>query len=1404
MTSSNTATTLFLDNGDQVVKLQSGTANVFKAKPGAEYRVVDNADRGSAELAPNVVVTRIGDDLVMNYPDGVKVVIANYFVVCSDGGCEVTLPRKGRSKGQRLDEDEEGEVINGDTTLLLVEGDSTAVMDIVRGDAGLTAAVAGAVGDNNDEGGSVGLHLGGLLAILGVGAGIVIYNAVKDDDSGPAIQFNPTNDPAAVNVSVLENAPITTVVYDADAMFNGMAADADLTYTLSGTDVAAFAIDAATGEVTLLASADFETQTSYSISVTATNTTSMEEATQEVVVGVTDVPLAIEGIVTAGPVVAGHGLIATAYTAAGVELGSAPLNDDGTFSIASNDETYRGLVLVRIHDTTAGPDYAHEGSGNNEDLSVDLRGIGEVGQDGTIRVNVNIATEIAVRQLLGDTGGDAGTAPVSLGASTADDATTHYSNVIRAFGLPEGIDLGSVDPHPVNSPGFADATPEAQALGRLLAAFAAAEVSGSAQTTDEVLRELVEGSAGGSLDQTLLTALQTAAALADTVASNAGGTAAALGTATAASITAVALSADSGSNATDFITNVTAQTVTATLGEALTGDQALFGSVDGGATWVDISSSVSATAVSWTATLLASADSQRILLAVTDDGAAPAADSSNVSGRVAAQSYQIDTLAPVLVTTNLNADENATAVGSLSVTEINGIAATGGYTLGGTDAALFAISDAGVLSFNAAQNFEAAGDSDSNGVYNLTVAVTDAVGNTSAAQAFTVTLANVNEAPTVGTAIVDSTAIVDQAFSLDVSNSFTDPDAGDTRTYTATGLPTGLTISAAGVISGTATTGAAASNVVVTATDAGGLTVTDTFALTVISAPTITGIALSGGAAVARSGDTLTFVVTLTEAVTVAGGMPTITLSVNGGPVTAAYASGSGSNALTFTTTAPSGDGNAVELVAIDLAGATITGDVSGQALITTIAVRPTTSDLTLDNTAPVLAVTSISVDENATAVGTLSVTEANALPATGGYTLGGTDAALFTLTDAGVLSLNTAQNFEAPGDNGANGAYDLTVVLTDSAGNASTAQALTVNLQNVNEAPTVGTAIVDSTAIANQAFTLNVSSSFSDPDAGDTLTYTATGLPAGLSISAAGVISGAATAALAATDIVVTATDAGGLAVTDTFALTVVAAPVASSTVDEVTNLDVRSPIVLTFSEAVTANTGNIVIRDLNTGGAGWKNDATDNTQTIDVTDTSLVTISGNTVTINPTFDLDLATNYEITIAADAFTGSTSMQGSVAVAAGELTFTTVTPATDAVGAVSQIQAAGTDALVASNYWIDGHQSDPSAPAIQVDAAANAIAVAYSLQNTGVVNEAGHISLNGTTDTSDIIYGDDPNSGLVANTNRDFGWTSGTKSIGNNAGGLSAATVYADQTSSTTIFSDATLLSEGAGAVIYG
>ena len=58
---------------------------------------------------------------------------------------------------------------------------------------------------------------------------------------------------------------------------------------------------------------------------------------------------------------------------------------------------------------------------------------------------------------------------------------------------------------------------------------------------------------------------------------------------------------------------------------------------------------------------------------------------------------------------------------------------------------------------------------------------------------------------------------------------------------------------------------------------------------------------------------------------------------------------------------------------------------------------------------------------------------------------------------------------------------------------------------------------------------------------------------------------------------------------------------------VERIGNTD--GDVVFTFDEAVQAGTGDIVISD----GAG-------DTRTINVTDTSQVTFSGSTVTINPT----------------------------------------------------------------------------------------------------------------------------------------------------------------------------------------
>ena len=88
--------------------------------------------------------------------------------------------------------------------------------------------------------------------------------------------------------TIVENAATSTLVYTVTA--TDLDTEDSLSYSLSGTDMAAFAIDPITGAVTLLASADYETTSSYNINVTATdNGAGNLSATQSVVISVTDV-----------------------------------------------------------------------------------------------------------------------------------------------------------------------------------------------------------------------------------------------------------------------------------------------------------------------------------------------------------------------------------------------------------------------------------------------------------------------------------------------------------------------------------------------------------------------------------------------------------------------------------------------------------------------------------------------------------------------------------------------------------------------------------------------------------------------------------------------------------------------------------------------------------------------------------------------------------------------------------------------------------------------------------------------------------------------------------------------------------------------------------------------------------
>src|SRR6202023_3280547 len=112
-----------------------------------------------------------------------------------------------------------------------------------------------------------------------------------------------------------------------------------------------------------------------------------------------------------------------------------------------------------------------------------------------------------------------------------------------------------------------------------------------------------------------------------------------------------------------------------------------------------------------------------------------------------------------------------------------------------------------------------------------------------------------------------------------------------------------------------------------------------------------------------------------------------------------------------------------------------------------------------------------------------------------------------------------------------------VTVTATDAHGKAITES---FHLQVGDSGPTA-TAIANQSAFEGHAFSLNVSSHFAAPAAGDALTFSAK-LPTGLSIDAhTGVISGAPTDSdFGNNPITVTATDAHGKSISESFNLSV------------------------------------------------------------------------------------------------------------------------------------------------------------------------------------------------------------------------------------------------------------------------
>jgi VCBS repeat-containing protein len=1278
----------------------------------------------------------------------------------------------------------------------------------------------------------------------------------------------PTITSAATATAVNENVTAGRLVYTATSTDTGDIATGATAYSLKATgDAAAFSINASTGAVSLLASPNYEAKASYSFTVVATDAAgnASEKAVTLAINNLDEVAPSITSAATATAVNENVAAVTVVYTATSTDTGD----------IATGATAYS---LKATGDASAFSINAATGS-------VSL----------LASPNYEAKASYSFTVVATDAAGNASEKAVTLAVNNLDEVAPTITSAATAAAVNENVAAGTVV-YTATSTDTADVPTVATAatnysLKANTGDASAFSINASTGAVSLLASPNYEAKASYSFTVVATDAAGNSSEKAVTLAVN--------------NLDEVAPTITSGTTATAVNENVAAGTLVYTATSTDTGDIATGSTTYSLKANTGDASAFSINATTGAVTLVGSPNFEQqanySFTVVATDAAGNALEQT-----VTLHINNVNEAPAISSATTATVAENGTGAAYTTVATDPDANTTLAYTIAGADAALFNIdASTGVVTFKTAPNFEAPADAGANNVYDITVTASD--GGLSATQAVAISVTNVNEAPTVANQIAAKVFVAGGSSNTYQvpANTFADVDAGTTLTYSAkladgSALPAWLkfdastrTFSEDKTVSTSMPAGAL--TVRVTASD-GALTAYDDFVLTSVTAPVVQSFSVSdsitsNGTSLGKSGEALSFVVTLSEAVTTTGTL-TAHFSVNGQDVVATSAAVTGASTITFTGAVPAtGDGTSISLSSLTSTSA-ITGDVSHQALV---ASTVTYAGYTVDNTAPAVTSTTISMPENSTAAVALTATDAGAVTwalgtgndtalfglsngslsllaaknyeadphaytvnviatdaagnvknqavtvnltnvneepsissgtaatfsenGTGAayttvatdpdanttltYTIAGADAALFNISSTGVVTFKAAPNFEAPADAGANNVYDITVNTTDGALSASKAVAITVT--NVNEAPTissaatatfaengtgtayttvatdpdagttltyslagadaakfsisntgvvtfntapnfeaptdagannvydivvnttdgaltasqavaitvtnvneapVASAIDNQSALVGSSSTINLAQYFSDPDAGDALTYALSGatLPTGLTFSTStGVISGTASAVLADTTFHVVATDSANHSVGADFHLAALAAPTLTTTLGGVTNLDVRSSIVLSVGETVTAKAGGtITLTDL--GGAGYQGENTTHSQTftfdsnghwlnsaglvVDVI--SFVGNGANTkIVINPQFDLDLSSNYSLAVSTGAFHGSSSGQDSAAFTT--INFSTVTPTTFATAAQGQAQemVASTGSMQNSLKWFD-------------------------------------------------------------------------------------------------------------------
>jgi hypothetical protein len=564
---------------------------------------------------------------------------------------------------------------------------------------------------------------------------------------------------------------------------------------------------------------------------------------------------------------------------------------------------------------------------------------------------------------------------------------------------------------------------------------------------------------------------------------------------------ALALLADTGDSAHDFITKTAAQTVGATLNGALAAGDVLWGSLDNGNTWTDITGKVSGTTLSWNGVTLAGSDT--LLLKVVD--------AAGNSGTVLAQAYVLDTVAPGTPgTPDLNTASDTGPVNTDNITgdttpTLSGTAENGstvklydGATLLGS-----VVAGAGGWTYTTGVLGQ--------GSHAITAVASDTAGNTSAASA-ALTIIVDSAAPTVTSVSVPANGTYYGGAALDFTVNFSEAVIVDTLGGTPRiAIVVGTTTRYADYVSGSGTSallfrytvpngdidanGIALSGLSTfggVLQDAGGnnavLTLNSVGSTAGVNVdgtnPTVTGVGASTADGAYGAGQTITITVDFSSAVTVDTTHGTPTLALAGGGI-ATYTGGSGSGTLTFSYVVGAGQ-NSADLDysgsgALSLNGASII-DAGGshQAAALTLATPGTAGslgankDIVIDTAAPTNTAAGASFSADTGTLGTDLITK------TAAQTVSGTLAANLAAGEHVYVSLDNGNSWAlATASTGANtwslagqtltGSGTLKVRITDDAGNDGAAYSRAYVLDTT--APTItfsGVALSADTGASN------------------------------------------------------------------------------------------------------------------------------------------------------------------------------------------------------------------------------------------------------------------------------------------------------------------------------------------------